>query len=107
MARITAGPASGEASSVLSRPAPNASLPARDVHAHEVDQLTPAVYESAEGSARRAMVEIDLDLHHAPSGARGVDRHPDLHAEPVGEREHLLEHTRPQGPLSRDRRPQL
>ena len=38
------------------------------------------------------MGEVELDLGDAMPGAHGVDRHPDLHAEAVRERQHVLEH---------------
>ncbi len=46
--------------------------------------------EKAGGSATGgAMGKVKIDLDDAMTGADGVDRHADLHAEPGGEREHV------------------
>jgi acetyl-CoA carboxylase biotin carboxyl carrier protein len=65
------------------------------------------VDEAAQVAAGRAMLEVDLDLGQAQSGARGVDRHPELHAEPRRERKDRSERGAPQRALPRDRRLEL
>jgi hypothetical protein len=61
------------------------------VHAHEVDELTPTVGKSSEGATGGAVGEVELYLGDAMPGTHGVERHPDLHAEAAREREHVLE----------------
>ena len=47
--------------------------------------------EPGERAAARAVLEVELDLDDAVAGAHRVDRHADLHAEPVRERQHVFE----------------
>ena len=46
--------------------------------------------ESRGGATGRAVVEVELDLHHLVPGADCVDRHSHLHPEAGGERQHVL-----------------
>ena len=49
------------------------------------------------------MVEREVDLVHAQAGARGVDRHPHLTAEPCGDREACGTRGGREGSLPRER----
>ncbi len=55
--------------------------------------------EPGERAPGGAVGEVELDLDHAMPGAHGVDRHPDLHAEAVRERQHVAQRPLAQRPL--------
>ena len=60
--------------------------------------------ESGERAPARAVLELELDLDHPVAGAHRVDRHADLHAETVRERQHVFERAAGQRALPGDRR---
>jgi hypothetical protein len=60
--------------------------------------------EPAERATAGAVFEVELDLDDAMPRAHGVDRHCDLHAEAVRERQHVFERSAAQRALTGDRR---
>ena len=58
-----------------------ASSPPVEVHQDEVGKLAQPVGEPAQRPARRAVLEVELDLDDPVAGARGVDVHRGLHPE--------------------------
>ena len=55
----------------------------------QVAELAPTVDEAGEVAARRAVLEVELDLADVEPGPQRVDRHPRLDAEAGRDREHL------------------
>src|ERR1700722_14662070 len=76
--------------------------PARDVDPQEVDHLASAVQEARGRASAGAMGQLKLELAHLPAAAHSVDRHADLHARPVRERQHVGEYPGAQGALPGD-----
>src|SRR4030081_3406015 len=79
----------------------------RQVHAHEVDELTAAVQKARERAPASAVLEIEHDLAHTSTRARGVDGHGHLHAEALGEGQHRGERPDAQSALPGNGRLQL
>ena len=60
----------------------------RDTYTRRNDsELATAVQEAGEVATGGAVLQLQLDLAHGQPGARGVDRHRGLHAEPGRERQ--------------------
>jgi hypothetical protein len=78
-----------------------------EVDAQEVEQLARTVQEARERASAGAVGKVELDLDHTMPRADGVDGDPDLHAEAVGERQHVFESVSSQRPLPGDGRARL
>ncbi len=70
---------------------------------HELGELAAAVREPAQVTARRAMLELELDLLDLEPGADRVDRHPRLDPEAHRDREDRGARPRGEPPLARER----
>ena len=58
--------------------------------------------EAGERASAGAVGELELDLEHTMPSTDGVDRHPDLHAVAVRERQHVAQRLFAQRPLPGD-----
>jgi hypothetical protein len=79
-------------------------LAPREIHAHEVEELAAAVGEPGGRAPGGAVVQVEVELDDSMSGADGVDGHADLHAEAVGERQHVQQRVFAERALPGDRR---
>ena len=79
-------------------------LPGQGVQGlHGAGQLVAAVQKAGRRARAGAVAEIELELEHAVARAGGVNRHPELHAEPAREGKHVGQNVRAQRALSGDR----
>jgi len=79
-------------------------LTAGAVDTQEVQELAAPVQETGGRASAGAVGEVELDLRYAMSRADGVDRHRDLHAEAVSERQYVFERSPSQRSLPGDGR---